>query len=377
MVTAITSSAVSGDVTVAKGGQDAWLIKLDINGNKQWQKSYGGAGGEAIDGIVQAPSGDYIGVGWTQSTDGDLSGIAVKGGNDMWALKINNTGAILSQRRIGGSASSEEAFYVAKTSDGNYILSGFTNSTDGDITLNKGNNDGYVEKFDGNLNKIWAKTFGGNGSETFTMVKATPEGGYIIAGFGSSSQNGDFSGINNGPNDIWVVKVSADGTKQWDRNYGSPLTDQGHSIEITADGGYIISGIAGSNGGDATGVKGGFDSWLLRLDASGNLVWQKNYGGSLSDFGNVVIKNTSGEIIVLGRTQSVDGDIAGLTNNGGNDFWLQRIADCTSFTTASISPASNVSTIFETQFLLSANTGTGYTYQWYRNNIAISGSIET
>jgi hypothetical protein len=374
MVTAITFSAVSGDVTVAKGGQDAWLIKLDANGNKQWQKSYGGSGGEAIDAIVQTPGGDYIGVGWTASTDGDLAGVASKGLNDMWMLKIAGDGTILAQRRAGGSSASEEAFYVSKTNDGNYIMSGFSNSTDGDIIINKGFNDGYLEKFDINLNKIWAKTYGGSGNEQFYMVKPTADGGYVVGTHSSSTASGDFTGINNGQNDIWIVKVAGDGAVLWNRNYGGPSSEQGHSIEVLPDGGFALSGVTFGNGGDVTGFKGILDSWLLRLDENGNLVWQKTYGGTQNDFGNVVVKNSTGELVVLGRTQSVDGDISGLTNNGGADFWLKRIADCSSFVTATVTPAASTSIIYANSFTLSANTGSGYSYQWYRNNTAIAGA---
>ncbi|WP_207495298.1 T9SS type A sorting domain-containing protein [Aridibaculum aurantiacum] len=367
MVVGTTSSPVSGDITLAHGNIDAWLVKLDANGNKQWQKSYGGTGVDVVNSIVQTNSG-YIFSGNTSSADGELAGTTAKGAGDIWIVKIDAAGAIVKQKRLGGTLS-EDAYYITKTNDGNIIYCGFTQSNDGDIVGAKGGQDGFVEKLDQDLNKIWAYNYGGSNTDQVVMIKPTTDGGFMFTGL---SVTGNDSASGNGGIDYWLVKLNANGNIVWEKLYGGSSTDQPQSLDLTTDGGAVLTGVTLSNNGQVTNFKGVQDVWVVRTNATGDLVWQKTYGGTGADYGMTITRNTNGEYVTMSRSVSVDGDLAGL-NKGGFDIWITRIADCGSVITATVTPA-NPPVVYGSQLTLTANAGPGYTYQWFRNNTIIAGA---
>src|SRR5690606_34288354 len=142
-------------------------------------------------------------------------------------------------------------------------------------------NDYWIVKLDGNGNTQWQKALGGSSGDEAQSIQQTADGGYIVAGL-SWSNSGDVIG-NHGISDYWVVKLDGNGNIQWQKALGGSGYDKATSIQQTADGGYIVVGETYSNDGDVTGYHGGGDYWVMKLDDSGNIQWQKTLGGSNLD----------------------------------------------------------------------------------------------
>ncbi len=180
------------------------------------------------------------------------------------------------QKSLGGTAA-DEAKSVAPTSDGGYIVGGTTSSNDGDVTGNHGGKDCWVVKLNAAGSIEWQKTYGGTGDETFGSIRATADGGYIMAAT-TSSNDGDVSG-NHGGADAWAVKLTNTGAIDWQKCFGSSLDDGLDYIEETFDGGFITKGVCGTNDGDVVpqfpeSVGGG---WIIKLSAARTIQWQKTF----------------------------------------------------------------------------------------------------
>ena len=136
------------------------------------------------------------------------------------------------------------------------------------------------------------------------------------------SNNGDVTG-NNGSNDYWIIKLDSSGNITWQKSFGGTLSDRAYCIQQTTDGGYIVAGLSYSNDGDVTGNHGDADYWVVKLDATGNITWQKSLGGTNQDYGYSIQQTTGGGYIVAGYSNSNDGDVTG--NNGGVDCWIVKL----------------------------------------------------
>ena len=143
------------------------------------------------------------------------------------------------------------------------------------MTGNHGSHDYWVVKLDAAGNILWQKALGGTGTDVAQAITASADGGYVVAGY-TGSTNGDVTG-NHGSSDYWVVKLDAAGNILWQKALGGTGIDQAYAITASADGGYVV-GYTQSNDGDVTGNHGGNDYWVVKLDAAGNILWQKAPG---------------------------------------------------------------------------------------------------
>ena len=143
-------------------------------------------------------------------------------------------------------------------------------------------------------------------------IAPASDGGYIVAGY-SESNDGDING-NHGDKDYWIVKLNSSGNLQWQKSLGGSYDDWANSIAPTPDGGYIVAGQSASNDGDITGHHGYWDYWIVKLDASGNLQWQKSLGGSSSEYAYSIAPTPDGGYIVAGSSYSNDGDAVSYTH---------------------------------------------------------------
>jgi len=315
-----------GDVSGNHGSKDAWIVKLDGNGNIQWQKTLGGSGYDVAVSIQQTSDGGYIVAGFTSSNDGNVSGN--HGGEDAWIVKLDGNGNIQWQKALGGS-DGDRAHSIQQTSDGGYIVAGYTESNDGDVSgWHEGYDDGgnplpdyWVVKLDGNGNIQWQKALGGSEGDEALSIQQTSDGGYIVAGE-TYSNNGNVSG-NHGGEDAWIVKLDRDGNIQWQKSLGGSNDDWAKSIQQTSDGGYIVAGRTKSNDGDVSENHGGKDAWIVKLDSSGNIEWQKALGGSSYDVALSIQQTSDGGYIVAGYTESNDGDVS--ENHGWYDCWIVKL----------------------------------------------------
>jgi hypothetical protein len=165
----------------------------------------------------------------------------------------------------------------------------------------------------------WRKSLGGTKNDEATAVQLTSDGGYIVAGISYSFNN---DATNN--YDYWIVKLTSSGIVEWQKNFGGSKHEFARAIRQTEDGGYIVAGRTDSNDRDVTGNHGDFDCWIIKLTADGDLMWQKTLGGGNGDEARDVQRTSDGGYIVVGATNSIDGDV---TNTHGlhDDFWIVKL----------------------------------------------------
>lgn len=308
-----------GDVTVNHGINDIWVVKMNSIGNMEWQKSLGGTSNDKGHSIQQTTDGGYIIGGDTRSTNADVSG--GNGESDFWAVKLDGSGNIEWQNSMGGFRD-DFGREIIQTSDGGYIMTGFVYSIDGDVTGNHGDFDYWVVK----LNSLgiiqWQKALGGTFGDEGDSIQQTSDGGYIVAGH-SFSSDGDVTTGNQGLRDFWIVKLDSSGNIQWDKSMGGSATEYAQSIIQTLDGGYIVCGDTYSNDGDVSGNHGYADFWVVKLNAAGAIEWKKTLGGSQADNANKIIQTADGGYVVAGYTESNDEDVTGF--QGARDYWLVKL----------------------------------------------------
>jgi hypothetical protein len=286
----------------------------------EWQRSYGGTGMDNAKEILQTEDGGFAILGGSESADIDVSGNY--GLIDIWLLKIDAAGDIEWEQHFGGS-NYDNAFDMAETADGGFILAGFTTSNDYDITETHGAADAWLIKIAPGGAVQWQKTFGGTGSEQFYGVAVAGDGSFMACGY-SNSSNGDLT-QNNGGDDLWVVKVDPNGALLWQKTFGGTAEDYANSVAATADDGCIIAGKTNSNNGDipAGSHKGGSDCWILKLDAAGTVQWQKNLGGSGAEIAFDIRGLSDGNYVFLAHSSSLDGDVTG--GHGQTDLWIVKL----------------------------------------------------
>jgi uncharacterized delta-60 repeat protein len=280
------------------GDYDIFLIKTDANGNIQWAKTYGGDSYDYAYSVQQTSDGGYIVAGYTYSFGA--------GDYDIFLIKTDANGNIQWAKTYGGT-DDEEVSSVQQTSDGGYIVAGLTRS------FGAGGDDIFLIKTDANGNIRWAKTFGGTYSDRATSVQQTSDGGYIVAGGTWSFGAGD--------RDLFLIKTDANGNISWAKTYGGTNDDGASSVQQTSDGGYIVAGWTKSFGA------GGYDIFLIKTDANGNIRWAKTYGGTGWDEASSVQQTSNGGYIVAGYTESFGAGSADLflikTNVNGNIQWAK------------------------------------------------------
>ncbi len=324
-----SSSNASGDKTEnSNGGTDIWIVKIDATGNIQWQNTIGGSGDDY--GLTTKPTSDggYIVMG---ASDSNISGDKTensRGGLDYWILKLDSSGSITWQHTYGGAQPDFEAF-GEQTSDGGYIVGGYSDSNiSGDKTdPSNGQRDFWILKLDNNGDIVWQNSIGGSMVDEVLMTHQTTDGGYIIGGFSDSPVSGDKSEPSEGMRDYWIVKLDTNGSIQWENTIGGDQNDLVRDIIQTNDGGYLVGGYSKSNisGDKSENSQGDFDYWIVKLDTNGVLVWENTIGGSEIDYPRDVIQLTDGTYMVAGWSNSnISGDKT-IDSNGGYDYWLVKL----------------------------------------------------
>lgn len=323
-----SSSGISGDKTQdTRGSSDYWIVKTDSNGVKQWDARYGGTSVDQLTCLQQTKDGGYILGGISFSGAGGDKSQANRGNSDYWVVKISGNGIKQWDATFGGT-SVDELHSIMQTTDGGYILGGASFSNiGGDKTQNtKGGKDFWIVKIDANGLKQWDADFGGNEFEELFTIQQSAEGGYIMGGYSLSGINGDKTDPSRGRYDYWVVKTDANGAKQWDATYGGSDDDWLTQIRQTKEGGYIVGGWSwsGKSGDKSQPTKGDNDYWIIKIDARGVRQWDADFGGSSNDYLTPVEQTADGGYILGGYSSSPVGGDKTQATQGGTDYWIVK-----------------------------------------------------
>jgi hypothetical protein len=315
------SESSNYDVTSNQGNFDFWILKINNTGQIEWKSSWGGSGPDYLQQVIQSPDGGFLCVGNTNSSNGDIVGS--KGQIDYWAVKINSSGILQWKKNYGGS-SNDWGYSACIASDGGYIIAGYSESNDQNVSENHGNIDFWVLKIDDNGNILWQKTYGGFGFDYLGAIIQTQDDGYAITGY-SNSSNADFP-QNKGGTDIWLLKINIAGNIQWANNFGGSLDDIGKALAEDNDGNFIITGETYSYDFDAISNHSSTsrDIIVIKTNNLGQKIWSKCYGGDSNEYGRTIIQTYDGEYAIVGESySSSSGQPTG--NHGSADFWLIKI----------------------------------------------------
>jgi len=276
-----------------------FVIFVCPNFAQTWFRHYGGTSDDYGKSIQQTSDGGYIVAGETESF--------TYGNADFAIYKLNSSGNKVWFKHYGGS-DWEEAFSIQQTSDGGYIVAGYTGS------YTYGYDDFAIYKLNSSGNKTWFKHYGGTDFDSARSIQQTSDGGYIVAGDTTSYTHGGY--------DFAIYKLNSSGNKVWFKHYGGSQDDHGHSIQQTSDGGYIVGGRTESF------TYGGMDFAIYKLNSNGNKIWFKHYGGMSNEWGRSIQQTSDGGYIVAGYTESYtygNYDFAVYKlNSSGNKVWFKH-----------------------------------------------------
>lgn len=314
-----------GDVFNNAGLQDFWLAKLNTNGNILWQKSFGYQGADSGISVIQTNDQGYLITGILDVTasggEGNSSRTANRhAGGDYWAIKLNPSGELIWSRYFGGNFT-DTPNGIVETEDNGFIIVGSSDSDDTDISANIGTYDFWVIRISATGDLVWEKSFGGSQIDEARAIVKTDDGNYLIAG-DTRSDDIDVTS-NKGAADLWLIKITPNGNLLWEKTIGGTNFDVSRAMVKSQNSGFILSGSSRSNDIDVDENKGQNDAWILKVDTSGNLIWETTIGGSNIDFSYGVAELNDGSVIAVGDSTSSDGDI--IENKGFTDLLIVKI----------------------------------------------------
>ncbi|WP_088340116.1 hypothetical protein [Robiginitalea sediminis] len=324
---ALTGYAMSddGDGSNNEGFHDNWVLRLDAGGNILWERSFGFSGHDHSYDLVETPDGGLVFIGFLDLTAARADGFTDKGTTstyhgvgEFWCTKVSASGELLWRFYFGGS-NNDRAHAVAASPDGGFVMAGFSESGDFDISDPKGSYDFWVVKVDGMGRLVWERNLGGSGIDTAADLVADPNGGYLVAGH-SFSADGEVSNPL-GEADIWVVRLSESGTLKWEQSYGGPAFDAAESIRRAPDGTYFISGTTRSQT-STLGNSGENDLLLLHIGPGGENLGMVTYGGPGIDLGFDAFPMADGSVLLAGELAEPGG--AGTASSGMTDLVLLK-----------------------------------------------------
>ncbi|PSR53061.1 hypothetical protein AHMF7605_05735 [Adhaeribacter arboris] len=321
-------SSVSGDKTQgSRGGNDYWLVKTDALGNKQWDKRFGGDDDDNLNALIATADGGYLLGGNSVSVIAGDKSQGSRGNKDYWVVKVNANGVKQWDKRFGGTLD-DDLRALIQLSNGDYILAGHSLSGDnGDKTVeNWGATDYWVVKISSTGNKIWDKRYGGTGDDWLEAAVLNTDGSLLLGGRSTSGQNGDKTQPSRGGRDYWVIKINANGAKQWDKRFGGSLNDDLQTLIRTSDGNYLVGGTSGSyaSGDHSQTNQGGTDYWLVKMNSSGTKLWDKRFGGTDVEELQSLIQTNDGGYLLGGRSNSGNSGDKSQGSQGGYDYWIVK-----------------------------------------------------
>ena len=315
----------NGDI-VGGNGNGFRIFKIGASGNIIWQTYVNGVNNvnslaSVLTSMVATSDGSYIVMGTTNATNWGSSTYSATT-NKICLAKISSSGVILWQKMCTPFNSEFYGNIIKKTNDGGYIVTG---RTSGPQTSEDGNY--FLIKLDSNANFVWFQYFATPNLDSATDVIQCPDGGYLINGYVTNA-SGAFPPVvvvPKGGRDIMVIKVNSLGEYMWAKCYGGTGDETGAKLLNTSDGGFLITGTTNSNNLDVSNNHGGNDNWIVKTNSIGDIQWQKTYGGTSDDFICDIIKSSDGNYVFSSRIFSNNGDITFNNGNNKSDAWIVKI----------------------------------------------------
>ena len=248
----------------------------------------------------------------------------------VWAFSTSSKPGVDWQRSLGGSET-DKGLSIIQTSDGGYVVSGYTKSSDGtvsgsSVSGNAAKSDGWIVKLDDKGYYQWQRTIASSGITRVNKIVQTSDGGFVTVGVKYNPDNGS--------NDLWISSLNKYSTIQWQRLIGGKDDEIGYSLSPTQDGGFIVVGSGRSDDVDGLKNHGGYDFWVMKLDKNGEVIWKTSLGGDKNDMAYDVKQTPDGGFVVVGETASNGGDVKGYTSSGYSiggltvdypDIWVVRL----------------------------------------------------
>lgn len=303
---------------------DFFISKFSSDNQLEWQKTFGGSDDDRAADIIETKNGEFAILGYSKSNDFDVSTNA--GSQDFWFIKLSSSGILISEKSFG-YLGLDYGTTLLETKDNGFLITGVL-----DVTASNGQGnakttavkhaggDYWAIKTDNSGNLLWSRYFGGSFTDTPLGVVETDANNFIIVG---SSDSNDFNiSDNKGTYDFWVVKISNSGNLIWEKSFGGSEIDEARAITTTNDGNFIIVGDTRSNDKNVSTNNGAADIWVLKISTDGNLIWEKTIGATNFDVARAITKTKDNGFLIAGSSRSLDN---GFENKGQNDALIIKI----------------------------------------------------
>ena len=302
-----TTGSISDEILENNGGLDLTIFKLDADGNILWNVVYGGSADDELQSInLTSDNGLIVGAYSYSGISGDKTE-ANYGNRDYWIIKLDADGNLVWQNSIGGS-SSDDLSVIRQTIDGGYILGGTSYSgLSGEKTeASYGVTDFWIIKLDALGNIVWQNTIGGSSSDDLTSLFEMPDGSFVIGGSSGSGISGEKTVAGFGSYDYWVIKLSSAGTITWQKVFGGSSSDELTSLEKSYDNNILVCGYSSSGiSGNKTEISYTADYWILKLNATGGIIWQNTINGEDVDNCFDIAETYEHNIVITGHSKSM------------------------------------------------------------------------
>jgi Zn-dependent protease len=258
------------------GSYDAFLLRTGRDGTELWNRTYGGPGGEWCYGIIRTSEGNYLLAGATNSYG--------SGGFDVWLVMVDEDGRHLWSKTYGGS-NADAGFAAIEAREGGFAIAGYRG-------ISAGDSDVYLIRTDAQGNVLWERTYPRGITDWGKAIVQTTDGGFAIAGWTKESSDSKAQ--------AFLLKTDASGTMQWMKTFGGSSGDSyGYGLSETVDRGIALGGYTAAKG------NGGTDLYVVKVDEAGNFQWEKTYGGSKDEYGSAIFPRDDG-LLIGGHTSSYD-----------------------------------------------------------------------
>lgn len=311
----LTDTIVSDDLQKGKG-TEMWVVKLNALGDTEWEKTFGDSSDNSLIDIQQTRDGGYILLG-TKFYPIIKAGVFTHYNNDTWVVKINSTGNVEWEKEYPQSQGFMDMINIQQTKDGGYFIGGTEETRLKDsANIHTSKKDMHVFKIDSKGNVQWRETYRMPKSYYLRCILQVSDGGYLLGG-SSTTFDGDIRFLSKSQSMAFLIKINSKGKIKWEKKSFVPQSFSVNDIQPCPDGGYLLGGL-GLRENRIT------DFCIMKINSKMQLQWRKYYGGSKVDAISNIVSNPDGTFVLAGTTKSMDGDVKS-GYRGEGDYWVVKI----------------------------------------------------